>query len=158
MNLDPLQVQSRETNVLSFKYLCNKLFSNRDFKCRTGWQNFWNINWPQISPCKSGNMEFRRNSDLAIPLCLPNNCHWNPATGEYSKTGGGRTSLYVVDEALQKLRTVRGKLPKTLFVACSNQQICWSQIHHLLSAFQVSCICRTKSRKIQRMSSEGTVV
>jgi len=52
----------------------------------------------------------RRNvQSMAIPLCLPNNCQWSAATGEYIKTGERRSSLYVVDEALQKLRTVRGK-------------------------------------------------
>ena len=45
---------------------------------------------------------------MAIPLCLPNNCRWNSATSEYNKTGEKRSSLYVVDEALQKLRTVKG--------------------------------------------------
>ena len=53
-------------------------------------------------------MDFRRNTDMAIPLCLPNNCRWNSATSEYNKTGEKRSSLYVVDEALQKLRTVKG--------------------------------------------------
>ena len=57
-----------------------------------------------------GNMATRRNAEnMAIPLCLPNNCQWSAATGEYIKTGERRSSLYVVDEALQKLRTVRGK-------------------------------------------------
>lgn len=53
-------------------------------------------------------MDFRKNTDMAIPLCLPNNCRWNSATSEYNKTGEKRSSLYVVDEALQKLRTVKG--------------------------------------------------
>lgn len=57
-----------------------------------------------------GNMATRRNAEnIAIPLCLPNNCQWSAATGEYIKTGERRSSLNVVDEALQKLRTVRGK-------------------------------------------------
>ncbi|XP_020609271.1 guanylate-binding protein 1-like [Orbicella faveolata] len=50
----------------------------------------------------------RNAQNMAIPLCLPNNCQWSAATGEYIKTGERRSSLYVVDEALQKLRTVRG--------------------------------------------------
>ena len=55
-------------------------------------------------------MATRRNAqNKAIPLCLPNNCQWNAATGEYIKTGERRSSLYVVEEALQKLRTVTGK-------------------------------------------------
>lgn len=54
-------------------------------------------------------MTSRRDNNMAIPLCLPNNCQWNARTGEYIQTGEKRSSLYVVDEALQKLRTVRGK-------------------------------------------------
>ena len=55
-------------------------------------------------------MATRRNAEnMAIPLCLPDNCQWIAATGEYIKTGERRSALYVVDEALQKLRTVRGK-------------------------------------------------
>ena len=46
---------------------------------------------------------------MAIPLCLPNNCQWNPVTGEYTKKKERRSSLYVVDKALQKVRTVKGK-------------------------------------------------
>ena len=46
---------------------------------------------------------------MAIPLCLPNNCQWNPVTGEYTKKKERRSSLYVVDKALQKLKTVKGK-------------------------------------------------
>ncbi|XP_066019928.1 guanylate-binding protein 1-like [Pocillopora verrucosa] len=53
-------------------------------------------------------MASRKNQNIAIPLCLPNNCQWNAATGEYIKTEGQRTSLYVVEEALKKLRTVKG--------------------------------------------------
>ena len=56
------------------------------------------------------NMATRTNAqNMAIPLCLPNNCQWNAATGEYIKTGERRSPLYVVEEALQRLRTVRGK-------------------------------------------------
>lgn len=53
-------------------------------------------------------MASSKNRNIAIPLCLPNNCQWNAATGEYIKTGGQRTSLYVVEEALKKLKTVKG--------------------------------------------------
>ena len=47
---------------------------------------------------------------MAIPLCLPNNCRWDAATGRCSKTGEERSSLVIVDEALQKLSTLKGKL------------------------------------------------
>ncbi|XP_068705737.1 guanylate-binding protein 6-like isoform X2 [Montipora foliosa] len=55
-------------------------------------------------------MSSRRKTadDIAIPLCLPNNCRWNAATGYCDKTGEQRHSLYVVESALQKLRTVKG--------------------------------------------------
>ena len=60
---------------------------------------------------KSGNLASRRNAqNMAIPLCLPNNFQWSSATGKYFKTGERHSSLYVVNEALQKLRTVRGKI------------------------------------------------
>ncbi|XP_068722035.1 guanylate-binding protein 6-like [Montipora capricornis] len=55
-------------------------------------------------------MASRRNTadDIAFPLCLPNNCRWNAATGNYDKTEEQRHSLYVVESALRKLRTVKG--------------------------------------------------
>ena len=46
---------------------------------------------------------------MAIPLCLPNNYRWNATTGECSKIGEGRSSLVIVDEALQQLRNLKGK-------------------------------------------------
>ena len=46
----------------------------------------------------------------AVPLCLPNNCRWDEQTGEYSKAGGERQSLYVVDKALDRLRSIKGNL------------------------------------------------
>ncbi|XP_015752495.1 PREDICTED: guanylate-binding protein 6-like isoform X3 [Acropora digitifera] len=45
---------------------------------------------------------------MAIPLCLPNNCRWDAAKGRCSKTGEERSSLVIVDEALRKLRTLKG--------------------------------------------------
>ncbi|XP_067054290.1 guanylate-binding protein 2-like [Acropora muricata] len=50
----------------------------------------------------------RRNPNMAIPLCLPNNYRWNATTGECSKIGEERSSLVIVDEALQQLRTLKG--------------------------------------------------
>lgn len=44
----------------------------------------------------------------ATPLCLPNNVKWNSNLGQYTLTGERRTSLYVVDEALEKLRRIQG--------------------------------------------------
>ncbi|XP_078366504.1 uncharacterized protein LOC144650649 [Oculina patagonica] len=44
----------------------------------------------------------------AIPLCLPNNCKWNPKTCQYVQTKEERSSLYVVEEALEQLRKVKG--------------------------------------------------
>lgn len=46
----------------------------------------------------------------AIPLCLPNNYVWtDPRTGRCIKTEAERSSLEVVDEALEKLREVKGE-------------------------------------------------
>ena len=44
---------------------------------------------------------------MAIPLCLPNNCRWDPKSSQYIQTGEKRQSLYVVQEALEKLRRVQ---------------------------------------------------
>jgi len=46
---------------------------------------------------------------LAIPLCLPNNYKWNKHTGECIKIGEERSSLYVIEEALNQLNTIKGK-------------------------------------------------
>lgn len=45
---------------------------------------------------------------LAIPLCLPNNCEWNPRTGKCVKRGDTRSSLRVVEEALNQLKLIKG--------------------------------------------------
>ncbi|XP_020609278.1 uncharacterized protein LOC110047873 [Orbicella faveolata] len=44
----------------------------------------------------------------AIPLCLPNNCKWDSKTLQCVRTGEKRSSLYVVDEALERLRNEKG--------------------------------------------------
>ena len=48
------------------------------------------------------------NAGFAIPLCLPNNCHWNKQTGEVSRSSEQRNTLYVVDEALHQLKKIKG--------------------------------------------------
>ena len=48
------------------------------------------------------------NAGFAIPLCLPNNCQWNKQTGEVSRSSGQRNSLYVVDDALDPLKKIKG--------------------------------------------------
>ncbi|XP_067054214.1 guanylate-binding protein 7-like isoform X1 [Acropora muricata] len=48
------------------------------------------------------------NAGFAIPLCLPNNCQWNKQTGEVSRRSEQRNSLYVVDEALDQLKKIKG--------------------------------------------------
>ena len=48
------------------------------------------------------------NAGLSIPLCLPNNCQWNKQTGEVSRSSEQRNSLYVVDEALDQLKKIKG--------------------------------------------------
>ncbi|PFX16733.1 hypothetical protein AWC38_SpisGene18973 [Stylophora pistillata] len=46
-------------------------------------------------------------SRRATPLCLPNNCKWDSSSGKCIQTGQRRTSLYVLDEALENLRRIR---------------------------------------------------
>ena len=48
--------------------------------------------------------------EQAIPLCLPNNCIWNSETGQVVQTEEERRSLYVVEEALEQLRKIKGKI------------------------------------------------
>ena len=51
----------------------------------------------------------QRVHKIATPLCLPNNYKWDSRSGQCIKTGARRDWLYVVQEALQNLRTVKGK-------------------------------------------------
>ena len=91
----------------------------------------------------AGNMAYRRKDNMAIPLCLPNNCQWNAATGEYIKAEETRSSLYVVDEALQKLRTVRGK-PRTVVISSTLKRVDRAVIYFFIS----SCVhCISNFRK-----------
>lgn len=57
----------------------------------------------------TGSVPSQRAQKIATPLCLPNNCKWDSRSGQYVKTGARRESLYVVEEALQNLRMVKGK-------------------------------------------------
>lgn len=43
-----------------------------------------------------------------IPLCLPDNYQWDPETMIRTKTREERSYMYVVEEALKKLRQVKG--------------------------------------------------
>lgn len=52
-----------------------------------------------------------RMSQVATPLCLPNNCHWNETTNEYTKDSDTpRTSLQPVKAALRQLAAIKGPL------------------------------------------------
>ncbi|XP_068717238.1 guanylate-binding protein 7-like [Montipora capricornis] len=62
----------------------------------------------QLKHVVKGESNTRGGDIRAIPLCLPNNCKWNSEVRDYIKTGEERSSLYVVDEALEKLREVKG--------------------------------------------------
>lgn len=54
------------------------------------------------------------SENCAVPLCLPNNCKWDEQTGEYSRDEEQeRTSLCVIDVALERLRNVKGKFVKS---------------------------------------------
>ena len=50
------------------------------------------------------------NTQSASPLCLPNNYHWNALAGRATKTDDQRSSLRVVEDGLEQLRRVKGKL------------------------------------------------
>ena len=54
-------------------------------------------------------MESNSEEEMAIPLCLPNNYKWDSERRKCSKTGDERSPLYVVEEALEKLRLIKGK-------------------------------------------------
>ena len=51
-----------------------------------------------------------------IPLCLPNNMTWDPATGKTRTTSEERSSLYVVPTAIELLQKIKGT---TYFVMCT---------------------------------------
>ncbi|XP_068706362.1 guanylate-binding protein 7-like isoform X1 [Montipora foliosa] len=57
---------------------------------------------------KSAGIRASKKGACAIPLCLPNNYVWNPRTGKIIKKEAERSSLEVVDEAVEKLREVKG--------------------------------------------------
>lgn len=59
------------------------------------------------------------SENCAVPLCLPNNCKWDEQTGEYSRDEEQeRTSLCVIDAALERLRNVKGKLINGKCINC----------------------------------------
>ncbi|XP_068674619.1 guanylate-binding protein 6-like [Montipora foliosa] len=45
---------------------------------------------------------------IATPLCLPNNCRWDSRSQQYVTTAERRTSLYVVQEAIEQLKKIKG--------------------------------------------------
>ena len=54
----------------------------------------------------------KMSEHCAVPLCLPNNCKWDEQTGEYSKDEDhDRNSLYVLNAALERLKTIEGTEP-----------------------------------------------
>lgn len=66
------------------------------------------------------------NTQSASPLCLPNNYDWNALAGRTTKTGDQRSSLRVVEEGLEQLRRVKGKLQSATILILrmlSNSQI-----------------------------------
>lgn len=56
------------------------------------------------------NMTSSVQGERAIPLCLPGNYQWDPETMKCTKTGEERSYMYVVEEALKKLRRIKGKI------------------------------------------------
>ncbi|XP_078366399.1 guanylate-binding protein 6-like isoform X2 [Oculina patagonica] len=63
---------------------------------------------PSTHSAFRGSMASQTREKMATPLCLPNNCKWDSRSGQYVKTGEKRCSLYVVEEALEKLRKIKG--------------------------------------------------
>ena len=59
----------------------------------------------------------------AIPLCLPNNYQWDSKARQCVKTNEIRSSLCVVEEALEELRTVRGIGP-CFVLRTGNKKLC----------------------------------
>ncbi len=57
----------------------------------------------------AGNMAANTEGEMAVPLCLPNNYKWDSKRRKCTETGDRRLSLYVVPEAIQKLRKIKGK-------------------------------------------------
>lgn len=64
-----------------------------------------------------------RNKGFATPLCLPNNCQWNESTGKYSCSSEQKNSLYVLDEALNQLRKIKGMSVSAKIKVCNTQGI-----------------------------------
>lgn len=61
------------------------------------------------------------SENCAVPLCLPNNCKWDEQTGEYSKEEDqDRTSLYVINAALDRLRAIEGRQWRITFKLANN--------------------------------------
>ena len=56
------------------------------------------------------------SGNCAVPLCLSNNCKWDEQTGEYSKDGDDRKTLYVIDTALERLRNIKGIYLEDYFI------------------------------------------
>ena len=50
------------------------------------------------------------SEQCAVPLCLPNNCKWDAQTGEYSKSAGPRESLCVIEAAIERLKSIKGRV------------------------------------------------
>ena len=51
----------------------------------------------------------KAHQDKGIPLCLPNNVSWDPATGIVKKTSGSpRSTLHAVPAAVEMLQQIKG--------------------------------------------------
>ncbi|KAJ7380878.1 hypothetical protein OS493_004461 [Desmophyllum pertusum] len=66
------------------------------------------LNGQAIHSAFRGSMASQTRGQMATPLCLPNNCKWDSRSGQYITTGEKRCSLYVVEEALENLRKIKG--------------------------------------------------
>ncbi|KAL9973197.1 hypothetical protein ACROYT_G019615 [Oculina patagonica] len=50
----------------------------------------------------------KQRNDVAIPICIPNNCKWDETSGIWRHQSERRTGLQLVNAALQKLRAIQG--------------------------------------------------
>ena len=96
--------------------------------CLSVWQSFFS----KLLGSKGKTVrKSQAGAKKATPLCLPNNCKWDSSSGQCIRTGEKRTSLYVVDEALENLRRIKGKLE-----TCSSNFKTYSQVNPALNDSQ----------------------
>ena len=95
-----------------------------------------------------GGLCSKRGYQQAIPLCLPNNCNWDSETGQYVQTEEERRSLYVVEEALEQLRKIKGKILSGYSLSNGTVQTACSPPFFLKSAQSLSHPARLQTTTV----------